>query len=56
MTTKEVLAFYLHDVKGRQHKYAIYTGDRSVTGHLYLKKGEPIPERLIIELKIKDKA
>ena len=54
---KEIIAFYLHDTKGRsykQHKYEIYTGDRSVLGHIYLKSGLEIPQKLIIELKIRE--
>ena len=50
---KDVLAFYTYDNKGR-HRYEIYTPRNTVTGEFFLKKGEEIPKRLVIELKIKD--
>ena len=52
MTTKQVVAYYQHDIAGKKHLYRI--ASRGVSGEIYLKKGPDVPDKVTITLKVRN--
>ena len=54
MSEKQLIAVYTRDSK-RYHLYTLDADEEAlIVGSLYIKKGEQIPKKLTIELRVKE--